>query len=72
MIYFFISGLFMFCFDKLKNKLSIYIVNGTLKRIKWYADFHKQKYISRLLDFIYIDNYNNFNNNKQTNKYKCQ
>ena len=57
MIYFFISGLFMFCFDKLKNKLTIYIVNGTLKKIKWYADFHKQKYISRLLDYVFIDNY---------------
>ena len=57
MIYFFISGLFMFCFDKLKNKLTIYIVNGTLKRIKWYADFHKHKYISRLLDYVFIDNY---------------
>ena len=57
MIYFFISGLFMFYFDKLKNKLTIYIFNGTLKRIKWYADFHKQKYISRLLDYVFIDNY---------------
>ena len=47
----------MFCFDKLKNKLTIYIVNGTLKRIKWYADFHKQKFISRLLDYVFIDNY---------------
>ena len=57
MIYFFITGLFMFCFDKLKNKLTIYIVNGTLKRINWYADFHKQKFISRLLDYVFIDNY---------------
>ena len=57
MIYFFISSVCMFCFDKLKNKLTIYIVNGTLKRIKWYADFHKQKYISRLLDYVFIDNY---------------
>ena len=57
MIYFFLSTFFIFSFEKLKDKLTIYIFNGTLKRIKWYADFHKQKYISRLLDFIYIDNY---------------
>ena len=57
MIYFFISSVCMFYFDKLKNKLTIYIFNGTLKRIKWYADFHKQKYISRLLDYVFIDNY---------------
>ena len=52
----------MFCFDKLKNKLTIYIVNGTLKKIKWYADFHKQKYISRLLDYVFIDNYHPLQN----------
>ena len=69
MIYFFISGLFMFYFDKLKNKLTIYIFNGTLKRIKWYADFHKQKYISRLLDFIYIDNYQSLKIDIQIAKY---
>ena len=57
MIYFFISSVCMVYFDKLKNKLTIYIFNGTLKRIKWYADFHKQKYISRLLDYVYIENY---------------
>ena len=57
MIYFFISSVCMFHFDKLKNKLTILIFNGTLKKIKWYADFHKQKYISRLLDYVFIDNY---------------
>lgn len=46
--------IFTFVFDRMKNKIICYLLNRSLKCIKWHKSWHEQNNYNMFLDWLLI------------------
>ena len=56
MILYFVSFVFFYVYDKVQNKIYLYIFNRSIKLLKWHPAWHREdrKYLDMIADYIFV------------------